>query len=77
MRSYAKTAFSQMNIDNRDVENAWSKIKGSLHGLTAKHIQQNTYSIGGKRKRKPLWMNDRALASVRKKLAAYRRYIFC
>ena len=58
---------------NEDVENSWILLKATIHDVMEKYIPKAT--IYPNKRKRPLWMNQSSLSKVRKKHAAWKRYL--
>ena len=61
-------------IENLKVQEAWDLFSEKIELLCKKHIPMSGKN-NRKTKRKPLWMNEKAMAKVKKKQSAYKRYL--
>jgi Skp family chaperone for outer membrane proteins len=64
----------EKKFKDRDTQECWDIFQGIVTELRDKWIPLRRQTIGNK-KTKPLWMNEKALAKVKKKHAAWRRYL--
>ena len=62
----------QSNLSNKNVEEAWNTLHEKLEATCRKNIPISEPKKGRKR---PLWMNKTALAKVKKKHEAWKRYL--
>jgi hypothetical protein len=62
------------DMQNKNVQESWALLKGILKEACDLHIPKSGCGTKFFRK-KPLWMNDKALAAVKKKHQSYRRYL--
>ena len=62
-------------VSELDCEEGWRTIRDTILKLRSKYTPSSRVIIGNKKAKKPLWMNSAALAKVRKKHQAYRRYM--
>ena len=56
-----------------EVEEGWKLIKDTIHQVMEKHVPKSI--IIPNKRRRPLWMNKISLCKVRKKHAAWKRYL--
>ena len=54
------------------IDDHWTLFKSRMQDLINKHVPKQSNST---KKRRPLWMNDKALKKVKQKLAAFKRYM--
>ena len=80
--NYNKANYDEMRKDLKNVkwgeqilnlEEGWKVIKQTIHEAIERHVP--TKVIDPNRRRRPLWMNPSCLAKVRKKHAAWKRYL--
>ena len=57
----------------KEVEEGWQLIENTIHKAIEKHVPKSV--INSDKRRKPLWMNPTCLGKVRKKHAAWKRYL--
>ena len=59
--------------DIKEVEEGWNLIKETIHNAMKKHVPISI--IDPTKRKRPLWMNPTCLGKVRKKHAAWKRYL--
>ena len=59
---------------DKNTEESWCHFKVLINRLVEKHIPKKKFKSNN-RPRKPLWMNDKALAALKKKREAFKRYL--
>jgi hypothetical protein len=62
-------------LEGKPTEECWSSIVATLKDVQHKYIPRTTRTAGPHKKRRPLWLNDNAMAKVKKKHAAWKRYM--
>ena len=72
MRKDLQSVIWNTDLKGKNTENAFSFIKDRIENVMKKHLP--TRKVQGS-KRKTLWMNSNPLLKVRKKNAAYKRYL--
>ena len=60
---------------DKDTEATWFSFKEIIADLSNRFIPKSNGFKPGSRPRKPLWMNEKALSLVKKKHAAFKRYL--
>jgi hypothetical protein len=65
----------QGKLQNKTTEETWDCIHETLMHAQQKFIPRITVKGIDAKKKQPLWMNEKALAKVRRKHAAWRRYM--
>ena len=58
-----------------DVNDGWNLFASTLANAADKHVPSSTFNPDHHKRKKPVWMNDKALRKVKKKQKAYRRYL--
>ncbi|XP_064638277.1 uncharacterized protein LOC135494302 [Lineus longissimus] len=61
------------HISNLDTKDTWTFIKDKILETTKKYVPLRRHNPTARRK--PLWLNPKALAKVKKKREAYKRYL--
>ena len=64
--------FDWAETTHMSVEDHWHLFKSRIHSIMKKHIPRGSAIP---KKRRPLWLNDKALTKVKHKLAAFKRYM--
>ena len=62
-------------LEDRSLQQSWDYLHKTILEIQDKYIPKRTIKGTGDKRRKPLWMNDRALTKVKKKQAAWKRYL--
>lgn len=62
-------------MTNKNLEDRWKVLKGTLDEAIKSTIPQVKQPTETRKKKLPLWTNEKALTKVKKKREAYRRYI--
>ena len=75
MRNSLSTVGWDEKLNELTLEEMWSEIKDSILDAVRKCIPVINCSDKASRRRKPVWMNDRAMAALRRKKKAYDRYL--
>ena len=70
MRREMGTINWEQELEHKDVEEAWKFFKDKLNECCTEHVP--TIKVG---KHRPLWMDKNAITKVRKKYAAWKRYL--
>jgi len=65
--------YNWKELEGLSVEEHWKIFKDRLHEQMNKHIPKTSGRAAPKKR--PLWMNEKALTKVRKKTEAYKRYM--
>ena len=61
-------------LEGKNTQDSWTKIKLTVHKLIDNHIPKKRNS-NSNRPTKPLWMNDKAMAAIKKKRDSFKRYL--
>ena len=75
MRNLLSTVGWDEKLNELTLEEMWSDIKDSILEAVRKCIPVINCSDKASCRRKPVWMNDRAIAALRRKKKAYNRYL--
>ena len=71
MKSEIKNIKWKDNI--KEVEEGWNLIKNTIHDAIKKHVPISV--VDPNKRKRPLWMNPVSLAKIRKKHAAWKRFL--
>ena len=73
MRAYLSSQDLMKGLEGKKTQEAWDYLVGKVETAIDRYIPKVK---GGKHvRRKPLWLNDKALTKVKKKREAYKRYM--
>ena len=73
MREYLTSQDLMKGLEGKNIQEAWDYLVGKIECATERYIPK--IKGGKKDRRKPLWLNDKALTKVKKKREAYKRYM--
>ena len=62
-------------MDGKSVTDQWDNFEDIMKRGIDIYIPHRTVNMANAKSRKPLWMNRKALAKVRKKTESYKRYL--
>ena len=74
MREKLMGANLAARIQALGVQEAWDLLAGEIQAAVGEFVP--VAKRRGAQKKKPLWLNEKALGKIKKKRAAYRRYIY-
>jgi hypothetical protein len=75
MANHLESIDWESEMAGKNTQQSWDTFSKILLDVEKKCIPKRTTGSGSTRKQKPLWMNAQALAKVKKKQAAWRRYL--
>ena len=62
-------------LENKSTEECWETLLNTILEAQKKYVPRKTVKGNVTKKKQPLWMNEAAMTKVRKKHAAWRRYM--
>lgn len=74
MRKELRALNWKRDLDEKSVEHIWKFICDTVLTSVDKHVPHHSGIIRRNRRRRPVWMNEKALNRIRKKKAAFTRY---